>query len=214
MMFQSPRSCFLVVVMCAMACTSPSQIAHQDRPVPFTGVKYDTIPSTDRIAVWEAVLGFYRSGRISTEADRAGRAHGMLGIDSQRVSAGRAPVVLHTVRRPWPMFASKRLAPYDSVWLEQLRTRHLVSGLCAEEELKSCPDTVPTTYLSLDDPRWGPAGAVIVEVTESALDPAACRTSRTIFDFQEVTLAVGKRADVWLVERVERGGHGFGWCPS
>jgi len=137
----------------------------------------------------------------------------MLRIDSQHTQSDRAPIVLQTDRRPWPMFEGKQLAPYDTAWLAQILRQHLVSGLCAGE-LKSCPDTVPTTYLSLQDPRWNLARELVVDVVETALDPAACRTRRTILDFQEISFTIGKTGGDWVVDRFERGGHGFAFCPS
>ena len=162
----------------------------------------DTVPGPDRLVIWEAVLRFYRSGRVLTEADRAARAHARIGVEPRGSVSQPAPVVLITTRRA---------TPFDTAWLQQVVDRHLVAGLCSEDPLTSCTDTVLTTYLALDEPIvWG--GDVIVEVWESALNPGLCKRRDVFVDHQSVSLRLTNDSGEWRVVSYDLGLHATSSC--
>jgi hypothetical protein len=175
--------------------------AEQIRPL-LVQAHRDTVPPTDRPPIWEAVLRFYRSGRTLTEADRAARAHAHLGIEPKGSLTERAPVVLATRRQALVMFDTLTPAPFDTTWLRQVSDRHLVAGLCSERSLDLCPDSVLTTYLSLDDPRTQTEGGVVVEVWETALNPVLCRTRDVIVDREGVSVNLSRTSGEWAVSSI------------
>ena len=164
----------------------------------------DTVPAADRAAVWEAILRFYRSGRVSTEGDRATQVHARLGMEPRGSLSERAPIILATTRRPIP-FDTVPPAPYDSAWLRELADRHLVSGFCAARALTSCEDTVLATYLSLGDPSIS-EGIVFVQVLETALNPAVCKRRDVFVDHQGASVRLSKEGGEWVVLS-----HGLQW---
>jgi len=151
----------------------------------------DTLPVADRPAIWDAVLRFYRSGRVSTEGDRAAHVHAQLGIEPRGPLSQPAPVILDTRRRPIP-FDTLPPAPYDSMWLRDVAERHLVGGFCSARVLTSCDDTLLTTYLSLGDPYyWN--GFVVVDVWETALNPALCKRRDVLVDHEGASVRLSSK---------------------
>jgi hypothetical protein len=170
----------------------------------------DTLPVADRSAIWDAVLRFYRSGRVSTEGDRAAQVHAQLGMEPRGSLSQPAPVILDTRRRPIPLDTLPP-APYDSMWLRNVAERYLVAGFCSAPVLTSCEDTVLTTYLSLGDPYiWN--GLVVVDVWETALNPALCKRRDVIVDHQGASAKLSKKAGEWKVVSHRLGWHATGSC--
>jgi hypothetical protein len=133
--------------------------------------------------------------------------HAHLGIEPSGSVTERAPVVLATRRRALLMFDTLAPAPFDTTWLQGVSARHLVADVCSQPSLDLCADTVLTTYLSLDDPRTQKQGGVLVEVWETALNPALCRRRDAIVDRQGVSLKVSRTSGEWAVDRFEPGWH-------
>jgi hypothetical protein len=170
----------------------------------------DTVPSADRQGIWEAVLRFYRSGRVTTEADRAARVHARIGVEPRGSTSEPAPVVLVTTRRAMP-YDSVPPMPFDTIWLRDVAERHLVAGLCSAVVLTSCPDTILTTYLALEDPlTWG--GVVGVGVWESALNPALCKHRDVFVDHQSAYLKLSDDSGEWKVMSYTLGLRATGSC--
>jgi len=171
----------------------------------------DTVPAVERSAMWDAVLRFYRSGRVLTEADRAARVHARLGIEPRGSLSERAPVILATTRRRMILHDTLSPAPYDTAWLREVSERHLVAGFCSAQVLTSCEDTVLTTYLSLGDPYiWN--GTVAIEVWETALDPALCKRRDVLVDHQGASLKLSKESGEWTVVSNDLSMHATGSC--
>jgi hypothetical protein len=171
---------------------------------------WDTVPAVDRTAIWDAVLRYYRSGRVLTEADRAARVHARFGMEPHGSLSQPAPVILATTRRPI-LFDTVAPAPYDSAWLRDVAERHLVAGFCSASVLTSCEDTVLTTYLSLADP-YVQDSVVTISVLETALNPAQCKHRDVFVDHQNASLRLSKESGEWVVISHGLSLHGTGSC--
>jgi hypothetical protein len=202
---------YLVLVGCLAVSQSCGRPFRTPPPGPAASVPpRDTVPAADRYAIWEAVLRFYRSGRVLTEADKASLVHARLGVEPHGRTSERAPVILATTRQP-SLFDSGILAAYDSAWLRDMSEQHLVAGFCSARRLTSCEDSVLTTYLSLDDPYvWN--GMTIVELWETALNPALCRRKDVIVDHQGSSLEVSNASGEWSVIKYDMGWHETASC--
>jgi hypothetical protein len=163
----------------------------------------DTVPTADRPAIWDAVLRFYRSGRVLTEADRAALVHARIGVEPRGSTSEPAPVVLSTMRRAMP-YDSVKPASFDSTWLRAVTDRHLVAGLCAADRLTSCQDSVLTTYLALDDP--------VVWDGKVALNPALCKRRDVFVDHQSASARLTNASGEWRVVAYDLGLHATSSC--
>ena len=181
----------LVSTMSIGMCVSrgPSEAPQEVPPVQFRNA--DTIPVPERPAFWEAALRYYR-GHGETEADRARRAHALLGIDSPPLPGERAPIVLFAGR-------SSPAAANDPSWLQHVREAHLVAGVCQEPHLVLCGDTVLTTYLRLGVPVAIHRDTVTLRVWETALNPLLCRNRDAVVDTQVTLLRFVSSQGSWAV---------------
>jgi hypothetical protein len=163
----------------------------------------DTAPMVHGKIIWEAALRFYRSRRGPTEAERAQRAHELLGIRVE--PRQRAPIYLSGFR--------DSLTPFDTAWLQEIRRSNLVAGVCSRRFLYQCPESVLATYLTLDDPVLLSPTSVRLRILEVAANPRECGRPGNIVDIQEITLRLDKTtAGDWSVSEMRTEGHATGTC--
>jgi len=196
-------SFLLVLLSGSIACVARSSVEKAETRV--TTLRVQTSPQDIEYAsVWDAVLRYYRKQGV-TEADRAGRAHQILGLDSQPLPIRPAPIVLFTQR-------GASLAPFDAKWLEGVRGRHLVAGTCSASKIISCDDSVATTYLKLMDPTIISRDTIEVQVWEIALNPLFCRSKDGLVDLQEMTIMLIKGVTDWEIRNSTQGWHVTSSC--
>lgn len=180
--------------------------AHESRPLSkrtdYRDSVQEAVQASVRYAIWDVVLRSYRREH-TTEADRAQKAHELLGLDSVGEAGYSAPVSLYVhqiVDRAYQQ------------WLDHVRNNHVVSSVCVASTLRECEGSEATTYLKLQDPRSTRDGTIQVKVWEIAVDPSMCRHQDGIVDLQEVDIILRVKNGVWVIEDRIRGDHATSLC--
>jgi len=121
------------------------------------------------LPIWMAVLARYRP----TEAEHVRFTASVTGTPSDSSNTGRVPIVLLDT-----LAERSATASWLSRSLDSLVVLGFGAHVCHRASAGECPDTQFTTFIALRTPRQDFPDTVAVQLEETAINPAACR-SRT-----------------------------------
>ncbi len=175
----------------------PALLLSLSFPIPRTPASAQHAPTPEHAlsphaeAIWRAILRAYASGGIRSEGDVTLAANRATGVGEQRnrprvVLMARLGTQALTYRRPW---------------LDSLTANGTVDAVCSAATTEDCPDSVMTTFLRLAQPVFTSDSAATVEVSDEALNPAACRrhAGAILGGVMQTRVDLRERGELWAV---------------
>jgi len=144
------------------------------------------LPTDDRRGVLMAIVNFYRNPIRRSEADLIRESSRITGAES---SAPVADIVI------WAR--GSRQYRHDFGWLRKQRIE-----VCEAQRDEECPGTGLMTFLSIGRIHRVSPDTVYAEVSETALDPAACRRGPTFVGTNQAQPLVIRGPGGWSVARM------------
>lgn len=190
----------LIACAAAIGCAK----AQQPRPAPEVAPLRDASLGLRSEPVWSAVLHAYATRSLRSEGDVTLDANRLTGTGEQR---SRPRVVLMAHR-------GEGSTAFRRAWLNSVVAGGLVDAVCVAPKPEGCPESATSSFLTLDDPQWDSDTAATVQLSDEALNPAACRrhAGASMGGFSGAGVHVRRRADGWRVVEVSYGLAGSTVC--
>lgn len=154
------RASALCLTMVACAPSGTKAAPHRDSAV---------LNATGQ-AVWKAVIAEHVGRGMDAEADFAAEASRVTDVGDPN-PAHRTVLFLRIGQSPVPPLP----------WLDSLVSGGLVDGVCRADSAESCPDSVPTTFLTPSTPTFSTDSTATLDLADAVMDPGACRRKAGVF---------------------------------